>query len=494
MFRPFPAAALVLLLALVFAAPATASSSMQIGIDDDGLMQRRPEATVPTAALWQQKGIDQGRLTLVWTRIAPSPSSTKRPVGFNPRNPNSPGYVWDDVDRAVAALEANGIDVSILIAAPNPYWASRVPSRRSSTYKPDPKALGDFLYAIAKRYKGRIASYLPMNEPNLWQYITPQYSCSSSAARSCTLAGAAIYRELYRSGYAAVKAADPAASVWIGALAPHGRPGVSPTASSPGPIAFFKTMACVKSNYAIDKLSPGCKSYKPLLTDGIAHHPHTVLLTPTERDPGDAITTANMSALTGLFDRLQSKGRILNSAAAGPEQRRQRLDVFIDEYGVQTNPPDKLQGLSGAKQSEYYQQVAYMMWKNPRVKLLAFYLWHDEPYTQAKSWAWQSGMYYADGQIKPSGRSFANPFWVDLPKGSKTATVWGQVRGLQAGPVTVQTRSGSSGPFKTLRTVATTADGYFSFSTPVATKRSFRFRYGNPAQRSEVRTVSPRRR
>jgi hypothetical protein len=149
MNRLLPVAALFLLLALVFTGTAGASSSMQIGVDDDGLMQRTPTSTAPTAALWAQQGVDESRLTLVWTRIAPNPSSTKIPSGFNPRDPNSPGYTWGDVDRAVAALEANGLGVSILIAAPNPYWASQVPSRRSSTYKPDPKALGDFMYAVA---------------------------------------------------------------------------------------------------------------------------------------------------------------------------------------------------------------------------------------------------------------------------------------------------------------------------------------------------------
>lgn len=494
MQRAVTVAALFALLALVLVAPAGASSAMKIGIDDDGLMQRTPSTTSPIAAQWQQQGVDQSRLTLVWTRIAPNPTSTKMPAGFNPRDPNSPGYTWGDVDRAVEALEANGLDVSILIAAPNPYWASQVPSRRSQTYKPDPKALGDFMYAIATRYKGRVESYLPMNEPNLWQYITPQYSCTSKSAKSCTLSGAAIYRDLYRSAYTAVKAADPGASVWIGALAPHGRPGISPTASSPGPTAFFKAMACVKSNYAIDRTSPGCRSYKPLLTDGISHHPHTVLLSPTQLDPGDAITTANISTLTGLFDHLQSGGRVLNGTAIAGAQKTKRLDVFIDEYGVQTNPPDKLQGLSPTKQDEYYQQVAYMMWKNPRVKLLAFYLWYDEPYTQAKSWAWQSGMYSSDGVIKPSGHSFPNPFWVDLPKGSKTATVWGQVRPAHRGSVMVQSHPGSSGTFKTLKTLAINAGGYFSFEAPVSAKQSFRFVYGSPAKTSEVRTVTPSRR
>jgi hypothetical protein len=114
-------------------------------------------------------------------------------------------------------------------------------------------------------------------------------------------------------------------------------------------------------------------------------------------------------------------------------------------------------------------------------------------------------MYYANGKIKPSGRSFPHPFWVDLPKGSKSATVWGQVRpdqgdlakqaaGAATKSVTVQVRSGNSASFKDLKTVSPNADGYFSFKASVSGTRSFRFVYGSPAQSSEVRTVTPRRR
>ena len=494
MRRPLSAAALFSLLALVFVAPAGASSSMALGMDDDGLLQRVSSTTIPTAAQWQANGIHQSRLMLNWSRIAPESMSTRKPSGFDARNPNSRGYYWNDVDRAVSALASHGIAVTLMLSTPMPLWASQVPSRRSTTYKPDPKAFGDFAHAVAERYAGRIESYILINEPNLWQYITPQWSCTSSSARSCTPASPAIYRALYRRGYSEVKAVDPKAAVWIGALAPHGRAGVSPTASSLGPLAFFKGVGCVTASYAKDRSSPGCRGFQPVTTEGIAHHPHTILGSPTQPDPmPDSVNIATISRLTTVFDRMQAKGGILNGNAAGADQARKPLNIFIDEYGIQTNPPDKLQGLPPATQDVYYQQVAYMMWKNPRVAQLGLYLWKDEPQTAKKSWAWQSGMYFASGKPKPSALSFQHPFWVDLPKNSQTATVWGQLRATPGAVATVQVQPSGSSKFVDLKSVTTNAQGFFAFTAKVSRKTAFRFRYGTPVKTSETRTVAPHR-
>ena len=49
MHRYFSVAALAALLALIFSASAIASSSMTIGMDDDGLMQRNVSTTIPAA-------------------------------------------------------------------------------------------------------------------------------------------------------------------------------------------------------------------------------------------------------------------------------------------------------------------------------------------------------------------------------------------------------------------------------------------------------------
>lgn len=494
MHRYFSVAALAALLALIFSASAIASSSMTIGMDDDGLMQRNVSTTIPAAEQWQANGVRQARLTLVWTRIAPADQSTTKPAGFVGRNPDSPGYFWGDVDRAVAALESRGIAITLLVTTPMPFWASTVPSRFSGSWKPNPNEFADYVHAIATRYAGRISSYILINEPNLYHYITPQWSCASKAASSCTPASPAIYRELFARGYAEVKAADPKAAVWVGGLGPHGQPGVNPLLSSLGPMAFLRGLGCVTTRYEKDRSTPGCRGFKPVTADGISHHPHTVLMSPTEVGPvADSITIGTLPRLTTIFDRVQDRGGVLNGTTSGAARAKKRLDVFIDEYGVQTNPPDKLQGLPLSRQSLYYQQVAYMMWKNPRVKLLAFYLWRDEPYTAGNKGPWQSGEYYINNKPKPSGLSFQHPFWVDLPRRSKNAVVWGQVRPANVASVTIQIIRPGSKSFVDLRTVATNAKGFFSFTTKVTGKTSLRFRYGSPLQTSDARTVSPQR-
>ena len=157
--------------ALALTAPATASAgaSMKIGVVDDGLMQRLPGRALPSATEWQAKGVDQSRLTLVWSLIAPAALSAKRPADFDARDPASSGYDWRSVDEAVTALRARRITVELALTTPAPIWASRVPSRREPTYRPNPSDFADFVHAAAVRYGARAASFTLINEPNLWQ-------------------------------------------------------------------------------------------------------------------------------------------------------------------------------------------------------------------------------------------------------------------------------------------------------------------------------------
>jgi hypothetical protein len=508
MHRPLITVALFALLALVLVSPASASSSLQIGIDDDGLMQFNPTTALTTAAQWQANGVRQSRLMLNWTRLAPSPLSTKKPAAFDARNHADPLYNWADLDRGVTALRSKNINVSLMLSTPMPFWASTQPARRNNSYRPSPAAFADFVHAVTTRYKGRIWSYILLNEPNLWFWLSPQVSCKTKSLSSCQPASPAIYRELFRAGYSASKAVDPTTPVWGGALAPAGRTSADVTKVSLGPLSFLRSMGCVTKTFKPDRSSASCRNFAPLTMDGVAIHPHTGTRSPgSPAAAADSVTIPTISRLTSTVDRIQSRGRIYNGSVALSARKKSRLNVYIDEYGIQTNPPEPLIGVTPGKQDDYYQQAAYMMWKNPRVKLLSFYLWHDEPVGVGGlgSGSWQSGMYYANGKIKPSGRSFPHPFWVDLPKGSKSATVWGQVRPPQGSlakqataaatkSVTVQVRSGNSASFKDLKTVSPNADGYFSFKASVAGTRSFRFVYGSPAQSSEVRTVTPRRR
>lgn len=484
--------------ALALTAPATAiaGASMKIGVADDGLMQRLPGRALPTATQWQASGVDQSRLTLVWSLIAPNASSAKRPGGFDGRDPASPGYNWKSVDEAVAALKARGIGVELALTTPAPIWASRVPSRREPTYRPNPSDFGDFVHAVAIRYGARAASFTLINEPNLWQWLTPQWSCTGTTESSCRAVSPAIYRELFRAGYDEVKAVVPNIPVWGGSLAPLGTATRLDAHASIGPLLFMRRLGCVKDNFARDRSGEGCQSFKPLKFDAVAHHAHSAWRAPSASNGvADSVTIGTLARLTTTIDKIQARGGILNGSVSGPEARSKKLDVEIDEFGIQTDPPDAWSGVSLQSQDDYLQQAAYIAWRNSRVKLLGQYLWQDEPLDKLSVTAgsWQSGLYFEDGRPKPSAISFPHPFWVDLPKGSHQATVWGQVRPGNETTVNVQSRTAGLARYAALRSITTNRFGYFSFKTAVRAKTAFRFYYGSDSViTSSVRTVKPR--
>jgi hypothetical protein len=483
-------------MALGIPASAHAGSMMKIGVADDRLVQRLPGQAPATAAEWSNNGVDQSRLSLVWSRIAPNATSVKRPAGFDARDHESAGYDWAQVDAAVTALRTNGIKIELSVTTPAPIWGSEVPSRREPTYRPDAAAFADFVHAVAVRFGTRVASYTLINEPNLWQWLTPQWSCSGAGETSCRAVSPAIYRELFRAGYNEIKAVSPRIPVWGGSLAPLGTASRGERHSSVGPLYFLRRLGCVKESYARDRTSTDCRAFEPLSFDAIAHHPHSSWLSPrSSNGVADSVTIGTIPRLTKAVDRIQARGGLLNGSAFASEARSKPLDVQIDEFGYQTNPPDAWSGVSLARQDDYLQEAAYMMWKNSRVKLFSQYLWRDEPLDKITiaAGSWQSGLYFEDGTAKPAARSFRNPFWVDLPRGSREATVWGQVRPGSQTEVKVQSRAAGLARYSALRTITTNRFGYFSFKVAVKVKTAFRFYYGSDAVvTSSVRTVEPK--
>jgi hypothetical protein len=161
--------------------------------------------------------------------------------------------------------------------------------------------------------------------------------------------------------------------VACGVTAPGGNN--SPTGGRPtiSPIAFLQ--AAKKA---------GMKKF-----DAYAHHayPRKPTETPTTRPPKNAVTLANIGDLTKELTRLY-----------GPKP------VWITEYGYQTNPPDRVDGVSWAKQALYLNQAFAIARKNPRIQMMIWFLFKDEPVLGG----WQSGFLTASGVKKPSFAAFAS--------------------------------------------------------------------------------------
>jgi hypothetical protein len=76
--------------------------------------------------------------------------------------------------------------------------------------------------------------------------------------------------------------------------------------------------------------------------------------------------------------------------------------IWITEYGYQTNPPDRLFGVSYAKQAAYLTQAFALARKNPRIDLMLWFLLRDEPNVGG----WQSGLVTYGGKRKPAYNAF----------------------------------------------------------------------------------------
>ncbi len=116
-------------------------------------------------------------------------------------------YDWERVDWIVAECNKLGLDLLVRIDH-QPGWAGgNYPTNGPPNNYAD---LGDFLFAMATRYKGRIRAYEVWNEPNLareWGGRSPN---------------AAQYVALLREAYRRIKQADPNAMVISAGLTPTG--------------------------------------------------------------------------------------------------------------------------------------------------------------------------------------------------------------------------------------------------------------------------------
>ena len=479
--RPFgllrSAIALCLLVAVLLPRPADASRGLAIGIADDGVTQRDPALASSLVPRWKAAGVEVARVLVIWERVAPEPRALHAPAGLNASDPRDTRYSWGPVDQAVAALRAQGIEPILSVTGPGPVWGSRAPQRRNGRYKPDSRKFAAFAAAVAARYASSARRYIVWNEPNLPAWLQPQFTC---ARHRCSPASAALYRDIYRRASVAIKRADRGARVYAGALASRGQSPRSANAVMK-PLTFLRSLGCVDRRLRRDRSSATCRhGFRSISTDGIAYHPHSGVASPAThtRDHDDA-ALGDIARLLRTVDAIQRRHGL---RYAGSFHRR--LSLYFDEYGYQTDPPDRLLGVSLAHQAAWLQEAAFLAWRQPRVRMLIQYLWRDDPFGSsstgvASSTGWQSGLTDEQGRAKPALRAFTHPFWADLPRGRRTATLWGRVPTGTRPVLSVQRRAHGAHRYTTIRRLRADRHGYFTLHTIVRSRTSFRFRYAS---------------
>jgi hypothetical protein len=123
--------------------------------------------------------------------------------------------------------------------------------------------------------------------------------------------------------------------------------------------------------------------------DAYAHHPYPSTPAETPSSGGcrncPTITMATIRKLLVLARRY-----------FGPKP------IWLTEYGYQTNPPDRIFGVTLSKQAKYLTQAVAVARANPRIDLFLWFLLRDEERLSG----WQSGLTTFDGKRKPSFDAF----------------------------------------------------------------------------------------
>jgi hypothetical protein len=228
---------------------------------------------------------------------------------------------------------------------------------------------------------------------------------------------------------------------------------------------------------------------------GWAHHPYELTFSPTTVPdrPKDYVTAANLPLLTDQLDRIMARYGVT----------RERIPLYLTEFGYQTDPPDSF-GVSQAKQAEYLNEVERIAWRNPRVRTLSqFLLYDDAPIpgtTKSDKWAssFQTGLRFGpgsgrDGRAKPALDAYRVALFVPdrTVSAKRRMPLWARVRpGTGKRTVEVQIR-GTKGGYRKRRSLRTTTHGFVSTTVTVRTgDRGVRLAYRDGGQRRLSREVA----
>jgi hypothetical protein len=348
---------------------AQAQRHLLVGIQDDAMVLRgNPPLTFKTLKQLRTQII---RINLNWPDVA-----KRRPA--HAQDPADPAYDWKLYDRAIRYADQNGIRVMLTILFV-PKWANGGKARNvpPTNYND----LRNFAYAAASRYSGRyipntdsfdevflpaVKYWLAWNEPSnpnwLKQTSGGRFVSPQSYAKICT----AIWQGVHFTNFAGEK-------VGCGVTGPRGNNRARSSRPSMSPLAFMRATR-----------RAGLRNL-----DAYAHNPYygRPSETPRSRPGGTAVTLGNINTLISLVNKLWGKKRI-----------------WITEYGWQTRPPDRIFGVSFARQAAYVRQTFALGRANPRIDMIIWFMLRDDTNL---SIGWQSGFLTASGRKKPSFNVFA---------------------------------------------------------------------------------------
>jgi hypothetical protein len=341
---------------------ASAAPSVLYGIQDDAWLLGGPGTYNSRLRFLKGLGPDVVRVNVRWNEIA-----RRKPA--RPRRHTDRAYNWDPADALLNALQDQGTSAVVTLTG-TPRWAN---GRRDPSWAPkNPAWFGSFAYAAARRYP-QVRHWVIWNEPNKNWSLKPTT--------------AATYVRLLNAAYGTIKRINPRDLIGGGVTAPRGGTG------DVAPIDWIRGMRAAGARF-----------------DAYAHHPYPI--EPNETPFAGGCRTCPSLTLASL-DRLLAE--VSRAFGAKP--------VWLTEYGYQTNPPDRLLGVSESLQARYLGEAALRTYLAPRVQMLIHFLIRDERHVSR----WQSGLFTFDNKAKRGVAAFRLPL-AQVSRRGPTVRLWGQVR------------------------------------------------------------------
>jgi hypothetical protein len=394
--------AVVVLAATVVAADpagARAGTGVEYGLTDDAWLTDGPGTVASRLDKLQALGVQVVRFTLDWNEIAPT-----RPTQAS--DPDDSAYDWSSADTVLDGLHARNID-TVLQLSGTPKWAN---GGRPPNYLPSSgSSFRNFATAAATRY-GWVTRWLIWNEPNQLRWLRP------ASPRLYTL-------RLLNPAYEAIHQVIADAQVAGGGTAPRGGSG------GISPVAFLTGLHAAHARL-----------------DAYAHNPYP--LDPRRESPLSGGCTHCSTITMATIDKLVRLVTV----------NFPRARIWLTEYAYQSNPPDRVLGVSLAKQARYIGEGDFVAYRTPRVDLLIHFLYQDEPNLAR----FQSGLVTLAGNAKPALAAFRLPLAETRRTGS-TTSFWGQLRAPESG-TTVRIERQVGRTWSTVGVAHANGKGFFTFT------------------------------
>jgi hypothetical protein len=442
--RLFCALLLCSVLAFV-AAPAASASHSQVTFFEAPAELLTGTTRQSTMETLQNLGVRALRVQLFWKAVAPAAGSSHRP-SFDATNPSS--YNWGQYAPLLEEAREKHWLVLLTVTSPVPMWATANHKDKLGVTRPSDREFEEFMTAVARRFRSEVALYAIWNEPNHYRFLRPQWNANG------TPASPRIYRGLFESGYAGLRAggiANP--KVLMGETAPGGESRINLRTGllkRVAPLVFLRRMLCLTESY---RKASSCSR---LPVAGYAHHAYSNARGPfyTPPDPNNVTI--------GVLPRLVNA---LNRAAAA-HAIPGGLPIYLTEFGINSKP-NKYLGVPVQQQAEYDAISEKLAYTNSRVASFSQYLLRDDPLSGARilgGVGFQTGLEYLNGKPKPLYASFPLPLVVS--KRGHGFSLWGLVRPANgATTLTVLVEPRHSHRFSKLAEVHTNAGGYWSLSS-----------------------------